>query len=123
MQFILIALGALTAATAVALPQDELAQQRPGNILHPAPDGMTVEQARQRCGHKARLSCCNDATYTGDDTKVNSGVVSDVLGAGAGSQGVGLFSGCSKLDLGCGSLLFFSILCASIRLLEWLLML
>ncbi|PLB37909.1 uncharacterized protein BDW47DRAFT_125896 [Aspergillus candidus] len=70
---------------------------------------MTVEQARQRCGDKARLSCCNDATYTGDDTKVNSGVVSDVLGAGAGSQGVGLFSGCSKLDLSLNILLLLGV--------------
>lgn len=112
MQFTFGALGALMAATAFALPSDELAQQRQGNILHPAPDGMTVEEASQKCGDKAQLSCCNDATYTGDDTQVGGGPISDALGAGPGSQGVGLFSGCSELPLSSESLLSFSILCA-----------
>ncbi|KAJ5302573.1 hypothetical protein N7476_009372 [Penicillium atrosanguineum] len=73
------------------------------NIKFPVPDNMTIKQAQAKCGDQAQLSCCNKATYAGDTTDVNSGILggtlSNLIGAGSGADGVGLFDQCSKLDL------------------------
>ncbi|PLN86357.1 hypothetical protein BDW42DRAFT_190259 [Aspergillus taichungensis] len=58
---------------------------------------ITVPAASQKCGSKARFSCCNDATHISDDIQVNGDLVSGELGVGASSQGVSLPSGCSDL--------------------------
>lgn len=69
----------------------------------PVPDDMTVEQASAKCGDKAQLSCCNKATYAGDTTNMNSGLLggalSSLIGGGSGSEGLGLFDQCSKLNI------------------------
>ena len=74
-----------------------------GNIKWPIPDGMTVKEGQSKCGDQAQLSCCNKATYAGDTTDVNSGMLggtlSNLIGAGSGADGLGLFDQCSKLDL------------------------
>jgi Fungal hydrophobin. len=72
------------------------------NVKFPVPDNMTVKQAQAKCGDQAQLSCCNKATYAGDTTDVNSGLLggalSNLIGAGSGADGLGLFDQCSKLD-------------------------
>ncbi|KAJ5182564.1 hypothetical protein N7492_000180 [Penicillium capsulatum] len=73
------------------------------DVRFPVPDHMTVKQAQAKCGDQAQLSCCNKATYAGDTTDVNSGMLggtlSNLIGAGSGADGLGLFDQCSKLDL------------------------
>ena len=73
------------------------------DVKFPVPDHMTVKQAQAKCGDQAQLSCCNKATYAGDTTDVNSGMLggtlSNLIGAGSGADGLGLFDQCSKLDL------------------------
>lgn len=63
------------------------------------PHSMTVQEAQSKCGDQAQLSCCNKATYAGDTTDLNAGALSNLLGAGSGAQGLGLFDQCSKLDV------------------------
>ena len=76
------------------------------NIRFPVPDDLTVQQAQAKCGDQAQLSCCNKAVYAGDTTDVDSGilggVLSNLIGAGSGADGLGLFDQCSKLDLQVG---------------------
>ena len=113
MQFTLSTVLAL-AATVVALPPSGPSAGGVGNangvgnkgntnVRFPVPDNMTVKQAQAKCGDQAQLSCCNKATYAGDTTDVNSGMLggtlSNLIGAGSGSDGLGLFDQCSKLDL------------------------
>ncbi|KAL4911350.1 hypothetical protein BDW74DRAFT_164873 [Aspergillus multicolor] len=73
------------------------------DVRFPVPDGMTVKQASDKCGDQAQLSCCNKATYAGDTTNVNdgllAGLLSNLLGAGSGAEGLGLFEECSKVDV------------------------
>lgn len=77
-------------------------------VRFPVPHDMTVKQAQAKCGDQAQLSCCNKATYAGDTTDVNSGLLggllSNLVGAGSGADGLGLFDQCSKLDLPVGLL-------------------
>ncbi|KAL6234522.1 hypothetical protein BDW75DRAFT_251412 [Aspergillus navahoensis] len=68
----------------------------------PVPDSVTVGQGSSKCGDQAQLSCCNDVKY-GGDTKVvadgiAAGLLSNLLGAGSAAEGLGAFTGCSKLD-------------------------
>ncbi|KAJ5381864.1 uncharacterized protein N7496_004292 [Penicillium cataractarum] len=113
MQFALSALLGL-AATVAALPPVAPAAGGVGNangvankgntqVRFAVPDNMTVKQAQAKCGDQAQLSCCNKATYAGDTTDVNSGILggtlSNLVGSGSGSDGLGLFDQCSKLDL------------------------
>ncbi|KAJ5907081.1 uncharacterized protein N7473_003997 [Penicillium subrubescens] len=113
MQFALSALLGL-AATVAALPPvgpsaggvgnaNGVANKGNTQIRFPVPDNMTVKQAQAKCGDQAQLSCCNKATYAGDTTDVNSGMLggtlSNLIGAGSGADGLGLFDQCSKLDL------------------------
>ncbi|CAL5869917.1 uncharacterized protein PFLUO_LOCUS4150 [Penicillium psychrofluorescens] len=62
---------------------------------------MTVKQAQAKCGDQAQLSCCNKATYAGDTTDIDSGmlggVLSNLIGAGSGADGLGLFEHCSPV--------------------------
>lgn len=72
-------------------------------VRFPVPDDITVKQASEKCGDQAELSCCNKATYAGDTTNVDEGILagalSNLIGAGSGSEGLGLFDQCSKLPL------------------------
>jgi hypothetical protein len=72
-------------------------------IRFPVPDNMTVKQAQAKCGDQAQLSCCNHATYAGDTTDVNKGLLagtlSNLAGDGSGAEGLGLFDQCSQVDL------------------------
>lgn len=113
MQFTLSAVLGL-AATVAALPPvapaaggvgnaNGVANKGNTNVRFPVPESMTVKQAQAKCGDQAQLSCCNKATYAGDTTDVNSGMLggalSNLIGAGSGAAGLGLFDQCSKLDL------------------------
>ncbi|KAJ5464577.1 uncharacterized protein N7458_000263 [Penicillium daleae] len=73
-----------------------------GQIRFPVPEGMTVKEAQAKCGDQAQLSCCNHATYAGDTTDVNEGILagtlSHLVGTGSGASGLGLFDQCSQLD-------------------------
>ncbi|KAJ5145842.1 uncharacterized protein N7515_000406 [Penicillium bovifimosum] len=114
MQFSLSAIVLGLAATAYALPPmgpsaggegnaNGIANKGNTNVRFPVPDNMTVKQAQAKCGDQAQLSCCNKATYAGDTTDVNSGMLggtlSNLIGSGSGASGLGLFDQCSKLDL------------------------
>ncbi|PWY87100.1 fungal hydrophobin [Aspergillus sclerotioniger CBS 115572] len=99
MKYTAIALAAL-ASVAMAQPSARTAR---GGPLFPAPAGMTVSQGQDTCGDQASLSCCNQANYAGDTTTYNDGILSgllgNLLGAGSGSEGLGLADQCSKVDL------------------------
>ncbi|RAL04155.1 uncharacterized protein BO80DRAFT_257079 [Aspergillus ibericus CBS 121593] len=98
MRYTAIALA--LASVALAQPSARTARSGP---LFPAPAGMTVSQGQDTCGDNASLSCCNKATYAGDTTDYDSGVLSgllsNLLGSGSGSQGIGLADQCSKVDV------------------------
>ena len=113
MQFSLVTVLGL-AATVAALPPvgpsaggvgnaNGVGNKGNTNVKFPVPESMTVKQAQAKCGDQAQLSCCNKATYAGDTTDVNSGMLggtlSNLIGAGSGADGLGLFDQCSKLDL------------------------
>jgi hypothetical protein len=112
MQFTLSAIVLGLAATVAALPPPSaggigagngIANKGNTNVRFPVPENMTVKQAQAKCGDQAQLSCCNKATYAGDTTDVNSGMLggtlSNLIGSGSGADGLGLFDQCSKLDL------------------------
>jgi hypothetical protein len=113
MQFTLSAVVLGLAATVAALPPSPyaggagnangIANKGNTNVRFPVPADMTVKQAQAKCGDQAQLSCCNKATYAGDTTDVNSGMLggtlSNLIGSGSGADGLGLFDQCSKLDL------------------------
>nr|6GCJ_A Chain A, Hydrophobin [Aspergillus fumigatus A1163] len=73
------------------------------NVRFPVPDDITVKQATEKCGDQAQLSCCNKATYAGDVTDIDEGILAgtlkNLIGGGSGTEGLGLFNQCSKLDL------------------------
>ncbi|KAL2822097.1 hypothetical protein BJX63DRAFT_427442 [Aspergillus granulosus] len=73
------------------------------DVKFPIPDSMTVKQGSAKCGDQAQLSCCNDVRYGGDTTVVAEGVaaglLSNLLGSGSAAQGLGAFTGCSKLPI------------------------
>ncbi|KAJ5534370.1 hypothetical protein N7527_000624 [Penicillium freii] len=105
MQFTLSAVVLAFAGLAAAMPAENVAngvQNQNGAPRFPVPDNLTVDQAQAKCGDQAQLSCCNKATYAGDTTDINSGILSgalsNLIGAGSGASGLGLFDQCSKLD-------------------------
>ncbi|KAE8146048.1 hypothetical protein BDV25DRAFT_56751 [Aspergillus avenaceus] len=91
------------AVAALPTAEDNQLERQAGDIIFPAPDGVTYKQAVDKCGDQTQLSCCNKATVAGDTTSVEqglgAGLLSDLLGAGSGSQGASLWSECSKLDV------------------------
>lgn len=113
MQFTLSAVLGLAASVAALPPMgpsaggagngNGIGNKGNNDVRFPVPDDMTVKQAQAKCGDQAQLSCCNKATYAGDTTDVNSGMLggalSNLIGAGSGADGLGLFDQCSKLDL------------------------
>ncbi|KAI3128410.1 fungal hydrophobin [Penicillium roqueforti] len=107
MQFTLSAVVLALAGFSAAMPADNmnngLQHQNGGAPRFPVPDSLTVQQAQSKCGDQAQLSCCNKATYAGDTTDINSGILagtlSNLIGSGSGASGLGVFDQCSKLDL------------------------
>ncbi|KAJ5518087.1 hypothetical protein LT330_005809 [Penicillium expansum] len=104
MQFTLSAVVLALAGFSAALPAESMnngLQHQNGTPRFPVPDSLTIEQAQAKCGDQAQLSCCNKATYAGDTTDINSGILggtlSNLIGAGSGASGLGLFDQCSKL--------------------------
>ncbi|KAL4805952.1 hydrophobin [Aspergillus unguis] len=73
------------------------------NVKYPVPNSMTVKQASDKCGDKAQVSCCNKATYSGDLTKAQSGILAgalnDILGGSGASEGAGLFDQCAGISV------------------------
>ncbi|GIJ85880.1 hypothetical protein Asppvi_004744 [Aspergillus pseudoviridinutans] len=110
MKFSLSAAVLAFAVSVAALPQKDLNAAGNGvgnkgnaNVRFPVPENMTVKQATEKCGDQAQLSCCNKATYAGDVTDIDEGILAgtlkNLIGGGSGSEGLGLFDQCSKLDL------------------------
>ncbi|KAJ0423452.1 rodlet protein [Aspergillus carlsbadensis] len=111
MKFSIAAAVVAFAASVAALPSGPGAQlagngvgnKGNSNVKFPVPDNVTVKQASDKCGDQAQLSCCNKATYAGDSTQVADGLLagalSNLIGAGSGAEGIGLFDQCSKFDL------------------------
>ncbi|OJJ41748.1 hypothetical protein ASPWEDRAFT_35354 [Aspergillus wentii DTO 134E9] len=112
MQFSLTAAVLALATTVAALPPADVGGKGIGNgagnkgnadVKFPVPDDITVKQAQAKCGDQAELSCCNKATYAGDTTTIDDGLLagalSNLIGAGSGAEGLGLFDQCSKLPL------------------------
>ena len=105
MQFTISAVILALAGFAAAAPAEALNNSLEGHE-HPrfkVPDGMTVKEAQAKCGDQAQLSCCNKATYAGDTTDVNSGILGGTLSNFIGPAPVlkVLVSSdqCSKLDV------------------------
>ncbi|KAK6833521.1 hypothetical protein PG987_008215 [Apiospora arundinis] len=63
---------------------------------------VTVGQAGDRCGTEFQLSCCNKADYSGDSVNAATGLLTGTLSGAFGKNGLGLFDGCSKLDITAG---------------------
>ncbi|KAL2833507.1 rodlet protein [Aspergillus pseudoustus] len=111
MKFSIAAAVVAFAASVAALPPAPGAQyagngvgnKGNSNVKFPVSKDVTVKQASDKCGDQAQLSCCNKASYSGDTTEVADGILagalSNLLGAGSGAEGLGLFDECSKLDL------------------------
>ncbi|KAL4787842.1 rodlet protein [Aspergillus varians] len=111
MKFSIAAAIVAFAASVVALPPapdaqlagNGLGNKGNSNVKFPVPGDVTVKQASDKCGDQAELSCCNKATYAGDTTEIDSGILagtlSNLIGAGSGAAGLGLFDQCSKLDI------------------------
>ncbi|KAH1307018.1 hypothetical protein KXV22_000643 [Aspergillus fumigatus] len=110
MKFSLSAAVLAFAVSVAALPQHDVNAAGNGvgnkgnaNVRFPVPDDITVKQATEKCGDQAQLSCCNKATYAGDVTDIDEGILAgtlkNLIGGGSGTEGLGLFNQCSKLDL------------------------
>ncbi|KAL6239450.1 rodlet protein [Aspergillus navahoensis] len=111
MKFSIAAAVVAFAASVAALPPASDAQlagngvgnKGNSNVKFPVPDNVTVKQASDKCGDQAQLSCCNQVKYAGDTTEVEKGILagalSNLIGAGSGADGLGLFNQCSKLDI------------------------
>jgi hypothetical protein len=106
MQFTLSAVVLGFAAFAAAMPAVNMnsgLESQHEKPRFPVPSDMTIKQAQAKCGDQAQLSCCNKATYAGDTTDINSGLLggtlSNLIGAGSGADGAGIFDQCSKLDV------------------------
>ncbi|KAH8423578.1 hydrophobin family protein [Aspergillus melleus] len=110
MKFSISAAVVALATTVAALPPavangagNGVGNKGNSQVRFPVPGDVTVKQASEKCGDQAELSCCNKATYAGDTTNVDEGILagalSNLIGAGSGSEGLGLFDQCSKLPL------------------------
>ncbi|KAJ5259591.1 conidial hydrophobin Hyp1/RodA [Penicillium angulare] len=91
----------LFAATVVALPQPGDVNTGGNKVKYPVSNKTTLKQAQNTCGNDAKVSCCNEATYTKDVTNNANGPLAGVLQSalGAGSGGLGLFGQCNDLSL------------------------
>ncbi|KAI0444557.1 hypothetical protein F4803DRAFT_511132 [Xylaria telfairii] len=82
------AIGALAAPS----PAPPSPYPMPGNSV-------TVGQAGDSCGRDFELSCCNHVEQSGDSSMEASGLLAGALQGVLADGELGLFSGCSKLDV------------------------
>ncbi|KAI1197688.1 hypothetical protein F5X97DRAFT_324319 [Nemania serpens] len=82
------ALGALAAPS----PQASSPYPKPG-------DDVTVGVAGDTCGKDMQLSCCNQVKQSGDSVMEADGLLAGALQGVLADGELGLFSGCSKLDI------------------------
>ncbi|KAI1805093.1 hypothetical protein F4811DRAFT_248959 [Daldinia bambusicola] len=95
MQFTLVT--ALTFALgALAAPQ---LGGRPSNRIPPVPGDVTVGQAGDTCGSDLDLSCCDKVDQSGDAINTAEGLLAGLLEGALESGELGLFQGCSKLNV------------------------
>ncbi|QMW33603.1 hypothetical protein G4B84_009069 [Aspergillus flavus NRRL3357] len=106
MQFSVAAVLALATAVAALPPASGTgAGQQVGHSKNdfPLPKELTTKQAADKCGDQAQLTCCNKTVKTGDFTQVEegllAGLLSNLLGAGQGSQGLGLLDECTNIPV------------------------
>ncbi|KAF7586873.1 hypothetical protein BBP40_008220 [Aspergillus hancockii] len=79
--------------------QGHLQHSTKGKLVNfPTPETMTVQEAAEKCGEHAQLSCCNKVTYVGDTTTLGGGL-SNLLGSGSGSNGADVATECSKINI------------------------
>ncbi|KAH9901801.1 hypothetical protein F4778DRAFT_791413 [Xylariomycetidae sp. FL2044] len=90
MQFTIVSILAL-AASAAAMPKPQADGGPYGDV--------TVAQAGDTCGQDLELSCCNSVDQSGDSTNVADGILSGLLSGALEGGDLGLFSGCSKLNV------------------------
>ncbi|KAK8137598.1 hypothetical protein PG984_003091 [Apiospora sp. TS-2023a] len=99
MQFTtVVALAFATFATAAP----SLGNQGSSVNTLPVGNDVTIGQAGDTCGKDFQLSCCNKADYSGDSVNEAAGILSGLLGGAFNKNGLGLFDGCSKLDITAG---------------------
>ncbi|KAI0546271.1 hypothetical protein F4679DRAFT_598740 [Xylaria curta] len=80
-----------------------------GALAHPSPqyaspypmpgNSVTVGQAGDSCGRDFELSCCNHVEQKGDSAMDANGLLAGALQGVLADGELGLFSGCSKLDV------------------------
>ncbi|KAI1637559.1 hypothetical protein F4809DRAFT_316414 [Biscogniauxia mediterranea] len=63
------------------------------------PGDVTVGQAGDTCGSDLDLSCCDDVDQSGDSVNEASGLLAGALQGVLQDGELGLFSGCSKLNV------------------------
>ncbi|KAI0139534.1 hypothetical protein F4776DRAFT_616626 [Hypoxylon sp. NC0597] len=99
MQFTIAA--ALTFAIgALAVPQFPGAPVRaPAPAVRPVPGDVTVGQAGDTCGSDLDLSCCDKVDQSGDAINEASGLLAGLLEGALEGGELGLFDGCSKLNV------------------------
>ncbi|KAI2608728.1 uncharacterized protein GGS25DRAFT_521899 [Hypoxylon fragiforme] len=94
MQFSIVATLAF-ALGVVARPQIA----PPAGGIPPVPGDVTVGQAGDTCGSDLDLSCCNQVDQSGDAINTASGLLAGLLEGGLEGGSLGLFDGCSKLNV------------------------
>ncbi|OTA99417.1 hypothetical protein M426DRAFT_86670 [Hypoxylon sp. CI-4A] len=97
MQFSIVAV--LFAATVMGAPQPSPQVGSAGPRFPPVPGDMTVGQAGDTCGSDLDLSCCDQVDQSGDAINTADGLLAGLLEGGLEKSGLGLFDGCSKLNL------------------------
>ncbi|KAI1647308.1 hypothetical protein F4815DRAFT_435501 [Daldinia loculata] len=95
MQFTIVA--ALTMALG-ALGAPQLGGP-PNTRIPPVPGDVTVGQAGDTCGSDLDLSCCDKVDQSGDAINTAEGLLAGLLEGGLEDATVGLFDGCSKLNV------------------------
>ncbi|KAI1774315.1 hypothetical protein F4818DRAFT_442467 [Hypoxylon cercidicola] len=95
MQF---AIAAILTFALGALGRPQLGGPPPSRIP-PVPGDVTVGQAGDTCGSDLDLSCCNEVNQSGDAVNDAAGLLAGLLEGGLEGGSLGLFGGCSKLNV------------------------
>ncbi|XDG02598.1 hypothetical protein ABKA04_002213 [Annulohypoxylon sp. FPYF3050] len=92
-----------TIVTALTFALGALAAPQAGGLaparIPPVPGDVTVGQAGDTCGSDLDLSCCDKVDQSGDAINEASGLLAGLLEGGLENADVGLFTGCSKLNV------------------------
>ncbi|KAI1458963.1 hypothetical protein F4805DRAFT_107884 [Annulohypoxylon moriforme] len=93
-----------TIVTALTFALGALAAPQLGGGMAPArippvPGDVTVGQAGDTCGSDLDLSCCDKVDQSGDAINEASGLLAGLLEGGLENGELGLFDGCSKLNV------------------------